>query len=710
MSDQGGFSNVLALNSGDAIDYCTSNTGTSLPNVDQRNYIRNNFPSDAGAFELGATPPAPTGPTLDFTFCSEDMPLEFNPPVVASAGVVVADSGYPSDTGIIGTGLGEYVLESVVINVEGEMAEDVGFFLQPANLSGTWFLGGGAGGTDGMDTAVDLTFTDSSSNNYSDWTGGAPAADYLPADGAFNTALAGLDINGEWFLVVQGIGSDATTVNSFCINWAMSSGDAPEIFCPADFAADNDEGVCGAVVNFAPPVALDTEDGPLDPANIVQTGGLPTGSEFPVGDNDVTFTATDSHGNETSCTFVITVNDAEPAMAVCQAVTVTLDAMGMGSIAAADLDGGSTDNCGVDSFAASQTTFSCADVGDVTVTLSVFDAAGNVATCEATVTVIDDTAPVIACIGSPGATEYMEEFDGAPADWSTAINAGSWDWTYGSPNMPNSDPFGSNAAIFDDDAAGLGEVNNASLNSPVWNTTGAEGITMSYDYSLDVLGAGETLAVDVYDGTDWVNVVTYDADVIPPTNSGDIDGTALSNGDFQVRFTYDDAGSWGWGAGVDNFMITVNTPPQPPLELALNADGTLSIPAGDLIMDVDEACGYSITSGGSSACDITTESNGLENGLFNNGAPFWVAQQVVFETSMDVTGFELNLFHDPGATIDNVLFVFYEDAGGVPGAVIGGEDLTPVAQTVIGNNFGFDVSTVSLVPTASTVEAGTYWI
>ena len=120
----------------------------------------------------------PPPPYLFSQDCSEEMPLEFNPPVVASAGVVVADSGYPSDTGIIGTGLGQYVLESVVINVEGEMAQDVDFFLQPANLGGSfWFLGGGAGGTDGMDTAVDLTFTDSSSNNYSDWTGGAPAAD-----------------------------------------------------------------------------------------------------------------------------------------------------------------------------------------------------------------------------------------------------------------------------------------------------------------------------------------------------------------------------------------------------------------------------------------------------------------------------------------------------------------------------------------------------
>ena len=71
------------------------------------------------SFILGTPPPPP--PTLDYTFCSEEMPLEFNPPLVASAGVVVADSGYPSDTGVVGTGLGEYVLESIVINVQGEM-------------------------------------------------------------------------------------------------------------------------------------------------------------------------------------------------------------------------------------------------------------------------------------------------------------------------------------------------------------------------------------------------------------------------------------------------------------------------------------------------------------------------------------------------------------------------------------------------------------
>ncbi len=119
----------------------------------------------------------------------------------------------------------------------------------------------------------------------------------------------------------------------------------------------------------------------------------------------------------------------------------------------------------------------------------------------------------------------------------------------------------SNAAIFDDDDAGNGNVNNASLLTPVWDMSGTSSVTMSYDYSFNELGAGETLAVDVYDGAAWQNVVTYDVSVLTPENSGVIDGSALANADFQVRFTYDDAGSWGWNAGVDNFQIDFALPP-----------------------------------------------------------------------------------------------------------------------------------------------------
>ena len=55
LTDEGGFSNVLALTAtGDAVDHCTSATGTTLPMLDQRGYTRD-ASADAGAFELGKT-------------------------------------------------------------------------------------------------------------------------------------------------------------------------------------------------------------------------------------------------------------------------------------------------------------------------------------------------------------------------------------------------------------------------------------------------------------------------------------------------------------------------------------------------------------------------------------------------------------------------------------------------------------------------------
>ena len=78
---------------------------------------------------------------------------------------------------------------------------------------------------------------------------------------------------------------------------------------------------------------------------------------------------------------------------------------------------------------------------------------------------------------------------------------------------------------------------------------------------LLIIRAGETFMVDVYDGANWVNIITYDVDQLEPVNSGVIDGTPLANANFQVRFTYDDAGAWGWNAGIDNFVINFATAP-----------------------------------------------------------------------------------------------------------------------------------------------------
>jgi len=115
-----------------------------------------------------------------------------------------------------------------------------------------------------------------------------------------------------------------------------------------------------------------------------------------VGVVPVTLTVTDDAGNTDDCVANVTVNDVENPVAVCQDIDVYLDATGNATIAAEDLDGGSTDNCDL-SFSASQTSFTCADIGVVPVTLTVTDAGGNTDDCIANVTVHDDEAPIATC-------------------------------------------------------------------------------------------------------------------------------------------------------------------------------------------------------------------------------------------------------------------------------------------------------------------------
>jgi len=116
-----------------------------------------------------------------------------------------------------------------------------------------------------------------------------------------------------------------------------------------------------------------------------------------VGTNTVTVIVTDVNGNSASCTATVTVEDNLAPTAVCQDITVQLDANGMATIAGADVDGGSSDNCAIDTLDVSPNTFDCSNVGTNTVTLTVTDVNGNSSTCTATVTVEDNVPPVAVC-------------------------------------------------------------------------------------------------------------------------------------------------------------------------------------------------------------------------------------------------------------------------------------------------------------------------
>ena len=116
-----------------------------------------------------------------------------------------------------------------------------------------------------------------------------------------------------------------------------------------------------------------------------------------VGANTVTLTVTDVNSNVSTCTATITVQDNINPTAICQNLTVQLDASGAGSITAAQVDNGSFDNCGIATMTLDKSSFDCTDVGANTVTLTVTDDNGNVSTCTATITVEDNVAPTAIC-------------------------------------------------------------------------------------------------------------------------------------------------------------------------------------------------------------------------------------------------------------------------------------------------------------------------
>lgn len=92
--------------------------------------------------------------------------------------------------------------------------------------------------------------------------------------------------------------------------------------------------------------------------------------------------------------------DTTPPVAICQNLTIPLDNTGMATITAAQLDNGSTDDCHIATRTVTPNSFTCANIGQHTVTLTLTDARGNTSTCTALVTVVDTTAPSLSCPGN----------------------------------------------------------------------------------------------------------------------------------------------------------------------------------------------------------------------------------------------------------------------------------------------------------------------
>jgi hypothetical protein len=174
-----------------------------------------------------------------------------------------------------------------------------------------------------------------------------------------------------------------------------------------------------------------------------------SGSFFNVGTTVVTVTAVDAAGNTDQCTFNVVVNDTEAPTPVCKTTTVEIQPDGMYLLQESDVYDAvaSTDNCpggpvpgGITSVSFTAATYECIHKDqNFTVPVTVADASGNVASCNANITVvIGDVLPggwTASDIGNSGSMGNSTSFDPCA---TTTPSAGDFVITGGGNNATSS--------------------------------------------------------------------------------------------------------------------------------------------------------------------------------------------------------------------------------------------------------------------------------
>ena len=159
--------------------------------------------------------------------------------------------------------------------------------------------------------------------------------------------------------------------------------------CPADVYISANAS-CEAVVNWPAPTASDN-------CSVSSfTSDHNPGETFPLGTTTITYTATDGAGNIAICSFNVIVNDdTDPVISSCPADIYVFAYASCEAVANWTAPTAS-DNCSFVSLTGDHNPGEAFPLGTTTVTYTVTDGSGNIATCSFDVIVSDDTDPVIA--------------------------------------------------------------------------------------------------------------------------------------------------------------------------------------------------------------------------------------------------------------------------------------------------------------------------
>ena len=305
--------------------------------------------------------------------------------------------------------------------------------------------------------------------------------------------------------------------------------------------------------------------------------------------------------------------------------------------------------------------FTCADVGDNTVMVTATDESGNTATCMSVITIVDDIAPIVVCIG--------EQLTG-PNTVSDSPAIAIVDNTTFSTTINIPDSFTMNDVNMDIDI------------EHTW--TGDITLTLEHPDGTQVI---------VFDDADGCSAndigVTFDDESANPLdcdpNGGGTDDDAFPLADYipsnalsafdgkdsqgvWTLFVEDDAG--GDTGILNSWAITYDFDPivATPLEVDLDANGMATINATDLLLSVDEACGWTATVGGAPTPQTLETTFAGGNGNFGN----------MFDINAltDVTVQSFDIHGDTGATFDVEVYA-------KSGTYVGSET-DPGAWTLIG--------------------------
>jgi hypothetical protein len=307
---------------------------------------------------------------------------------------------------------------------------------------------------------------------------------------------------------------------------------------------------------------------------------------FPVGATTVVWTATDPAGNTSTCSQTVTVIDNILPIVRTQNVTVQLSAAGSASITAAHINSGSGDNCGIASISVSPSSFSCATIGNNTVTLTVTDIHGNVATGTAIVTIEDHVAPVVA---TQNITVQLNT-NGTASIIADDVNNGSTDAcgiqsTTVSPNTFNCSNVGTNTVtltVTDNN----GNVSTATAVVTIEDHVAPVVLTKNITVQLNASGAASIVADDVNDGsTDACGIasMTVSSNTFSCSNVG---------ANTVILTVTDHNGNESTATAIviveDHVAPVVLTK---NITVQLNASGTASIVADDVNDGSTDACG-----------------------------------------------------------------------------------------------------------------------